>query len=111
MEQPFSHRERRSARRTGADQEREELGVGERRRAVADEPLARPDRFGPVADRHLLISYRLRLDGHCRGSYSSAMVRRPLVRPLVLLIAFVALTVLVGTGATDAVDDAVLALL
>ena len=111
LEYRLGEREGGPARAPRADDEREQLRVGEGWWAVADQALAGADRLGPVADRHVRLSYRLRLDGARGGAYSSAMVREPLLRLLVLLSAFVALTVLVGTGATDAVDGAMLALL
>ena len=51
MSEDLSRAKNRAKNATDDDQP-EELGVGERGRAIADQALARADRFGPVTDRH-----------------------------------------------------------
>ena len=49
-EQVARHIERRRARGAAAQHDREQLGVGKRRRAVGDQPLARAFAGGPFGD-------------------------------------------------------------
>src|SRR5712692_3572194 len=116
MQERLGDRDGRSGAGARSDDERQELRIGEGRRTVADEPLPRPDGFGPVADRHVvtsglpLRSTRIHmgslLDRPAQSAYSSHM------RLLAGTAAGLAgLTLLVGTGVTDALDSAVLAAL